>query len=384
MSNPLVEEAVKALLDSERAPNLVYQPIVDLKRGEIAGYETLSRFPGPPVAGPDLWFAAARAVGRAVELEVRVVERALAARESLPGDAFLSVNVAPEALVDERMTNVLRRGSLARIVFELTEHTMVSDYALLTQATQEVRSRGGMVAVDDAGAGYAGLTHILSLRPDFVKLDRALIEGVHLDEAKSALVEILGAFTSRIDAWILAEGIEEEAELQRLMQLDVPLAQGYLLGKPLPEMSQLKPEIVKSIQHDGRRDRALPRLWHVMEPGFALRSALSDEQQVAQLKAAGPTGHGVLLDAERRPVALVVAHGVTLLRRPVMCVLESAPPLTIVQRALTRPSELRFDPLVCCDESGVFLGILRLERLIEALLFPPTNKPSWKPAAGAS
>jgi EAL domain-containing protein (putative c-di-GMP-specific phosphodiesterase class I) len=381
MSNPLVEEAVKALLDAGRGPNLVYQPIVDLKRGEIAGYETLSRFPGPPVAGPDLWFAAARAVGRAEELELRVLERALAARESLPGDAFLSVNVAPEALVDERMTKLLRRGSLERVVFELTEHTMVSDYTLLKQATSEVRSRGGMVAVDDAGAGYAGLAHILSLRPDIVKLDRSLIEGVHLDEAKSALVEILGAFTSRIDAWILAEGIEEAAELQRLIQLDVPLAQGYLLGRPGPQMGPLKPEVVNLIESHERRERALPRLWHALETGLALRNDTSDEQQVAQLKAAGPNALGVLVDAEQRPLGLVTAQGVSIQRRPAMCVLESASPLSILQRALTRPSELRFDPLACCDESGVFLGILRLERLIESLLFPPTHKPSWKPRA---
>jgi EAL domain-containing protein (putative c-di-GMP-specific phosphodiesterase class I) len=381
MSNPLVEEAVKALLDSERGPNLVYQPIVDLKRGEIAGYETLSRFPGPPVAGPDLWFAAARAIGRAVELEVRVLERALAARDALPGDAFLSVNVAPEALVDERMTKTLRRGSLERVVFELTEHTMVNDYALLTQATSEVRSRGGMVAVDDAGAGYAGLTHILALRPDFVKLDRALIEGVHLDEAKSALVEILGTFTSRIDAWILAEGIEEAEELARLMQLDVPLAQGYLLGRPAPEMAPLKPAMVKLLQSAERPDRALPRVWHALENGLALRNDLSDEQQVAQLKAAGANAFGVLVDHEQRPLGLVTAYGISVQRRPAMCVHESAPPLTILQRALTRPAELRFDPLACCDESGVFLGVLRLERLIESLLFPPTRKPSWKPGA---
>src|SRR6185312_9904154 len=184
MSHSLIEEATSALLDAGRGPKLVFQPIVDLKRGETAGYEILSRFPGPPVAGPDQWFAAARKLGRAVELEVLVLERALAVRETLPDNCFLSVNVAPEALVDERMTRVLRRGALSRMVFELTEHTMVSDYALLTAATSEVRARGGMVAVDDAGAGYAGLTHILSLRPDFVKLDRALIEGVHEDEAK--------------------------------------------------------------------------------------------------------------------------------------------------------------------------------------------------------
>ncbi|HTU62366.1 MAG TPA: EAL domain-containing protein [Polyangiales bacterium] len=381
MSNPLVEEAVKALLDSERGPNLVYQPIVDLKRGEIAGYETLSRFPGPPVAGPDLWFAAARAVGRAVELEVRVLERALAARDTLPGDAFLSVNVAPEALVDERMTKLLRRGSLERVVFELTEHTMVNDYVVLTQATSEVRSRGGLVAVDDAGAGYAGLTHILSLRPDFVKLDRALIEGVHLDEAKSALVEILGTFTSRIDAWLLAEGIEEAAELERLIQLNVPLAQGYLLGRPAPEMGQLKPGIVKLVRNTERPDRALPHLWHALETGLPLHDDLNDEQQVAQLKAAGASAFGVLLDREQRPIGLVSAQGISVQRRAAMCVHESAPPLTILQRALTRPAERRFDPLACCDESGVFMGILRMERLIESILFPPTRKPSWKPGS---
>jgi EAL domain-containing protein (putative c-di-GMP-specific phosphodiesterase class I) len=381
MTNPLLEEAVHALLDAGRGPSLVFQPIVDLKRCEIAGYEVLSRFAGPPVAGPDHWFAAARAVGRAVELELCVLQRALAARAMLPGDCFLSVNVAPEALVDPRMSEMLRRDSLARVVFELTEHTVVSDYALLTQAIQEVRSRGGMVAVDDAGAGYAGLTHILSLRPDFVKLDRGLIAGVHEDEAKSSLVEMLGAFTSRIDAWILAEGIEEPAELERLMQLDVPLAQGYLLARPGPEMTPLKPNVTALVQANQRGDRSLPALWHAMEKGLTLGVELSDELQVAQLKAAGSSAVGVLLGAQQQVVGLVTSHGVSLQRRAAMCVLESAPPLVILQRALTRPPELRFDPLVCCDEAGAYLGVLRLERLIESLLFPPTRKPSWKPAA---
>jgi hypothetical protein len=238
-----------------------------------------------------------------------------------------------------------------------------------------------MVAVDDAGAGYAGLTHILSLRPDFVKLDRALIEGVHEDEAKASLVEMLGMFTSRIDSWILAEGIEEQAELERLLQLDVPLAQGYLLGRPAPEMTPLAPSMAGMLRVSTRPDRSLPQLWHVMENGVVLQPDQTDEQHVAQLKAAGAAAVGVLLDAQAHPVALVGAQGVSLQRRALMSVLESTPPLAVLQRALTRPLELRFDPVACCDESGCFLGFVRLERLIESLLFPPTRKSSWSPGS---
>lgn len=375
-----IEQALIALLDEGRGPALVFQPIVDLKRGETVGYEVLSRFRGPPVAGPDLWFAAARAVNRANELELRVLEHALSKRAQLPSNCFLSVNVAPEALLDPRMAALLRSQEVSRVVFELTEHTVVADYELLARAIREVRSNGGLVAVDDAGAGYASLSHILELRPDIVKLDRSLIEGVHSDDAKAALIEMFGAFTNRIDAWILAEGIEEPAELARLVQLGVPLAQGYLLGRPGPEMAPLSAELTKLLR-DARASNEHAPLTALLDSVGSFAADSGDDALLEAL-AASALPIGVLLDETRHAKGVVtLLTERRLVRRAAMCVLDSAKPLQVLQRALTRGAETRFDPLVCCDEAGHYRGVVRIERLIEALLFPPTRKLSWAPAS---
>ena len=152
---PSLEQVLEAMLDTGQAPDLVFQPIVDLQRGVTVGYEALSRFPGPPHAGPDRWFAAALDLGRALTLEALVIERALGFRGALPDNCFLSINVAPEALLDPRVQQLLSAQPLSRLVFELTEHSAVADYDLLGRAIAQVRAGGGFVAVDDAGAGYA-------------------------------------------------------------------------------------------------------------------------------------------------------------------------------------------------------------------------------------
>ena len=118
------------------------------------------------------------------------------------------------------------------MVVELTEHRPVADHPTLVAAVAELRLRDAKLAVDDAGAGYAGLQHLMLLRPDLVKLDRALVAGCDRDPAKAALIEMLGRFTGQLDAWVLAEGVERMAELESLIRLPVPLAQGYLLGRP--------------------------------------------------------------------------------------------------------------------------------------------------------
>ncbi|MET0284292.1 MAG: EAL domain-containing protein, partial [Polyangiales bacterium] len=159
-----LERAVDILITARQAPKLVFQPIVDLHRQQVVGYEALSRFAGPPNATPDKWFAAAIRIGRSADLEALVIEHALAARDRLPPNCFLSINVAPEALLSAPVRALLRRRPLARLVFELTEHSVVPDYSVLSRAITDVRDLGGFVAVDDAGAGYASLQHILALR----------------------------------------------------------------------------------------------------------------------------------------------------------------------------------------------------------------------------
>ena len=222
-----------------------FQPIIDTARGTVVGYESLARFSGPPHATPDRWFAVARAAGVGAELEARALRTALDARSALPPNCFLSVNVGPDALLAAPVAAVFAgAGDLRGVVVEITEQVAVTCYDALITAIAPVRAAGALLAVDDAGAGFASLKHITVLRPDFVKVDRDLVAGIDTDETKAAVVEALGMITSRLDAWLIAEGVETTAELDRLLSLRVPLVQGYGLGRPEPTMGAARPEAV--------------------------------------------------------------------------------------------------------------------------------------------
>ena len=127
---------------------------------------------------------------------------------------------------------MLSGQDLSQLVVEVTEAAPVEDYAALLRALAVLRDAGAWIAVDDAGAGYASLNHVIQIRPDFVKLDRALVMDVDRDPAKHALVETFGVLAGRLDAWLLAEGIEREGEREVLAAMGVPLAQGFGLARP--------------------------------------------------------------------------------------------------------------------------------------------------------
>ena len=255
-----------AAVQAWRPPGMLrmdFQPIVDTDRGTVVGYESLARFSGPPDAGPDCWFALARAAGVGAELEAHALGTALEARSALPANCFLSVNVGPEALLSAPVAAVFAAaGDLRGVVVEITEQTAVDNYCALSDAIAPVRAAGALLAVDDAGAGFASLKHITVLRPDFVKVDRDLIAGIDADETKAAVVEALGMFTSRLDSWLVAEGVETIAELDRLLSLRVPLAQGYGLGRPQPAMGPADPDAVALC----RRRRSVATLRGALRP----------------------------------------------------------------------------------------------------------------------
>jgi EAL domain-containing protein (putative c-di-GMP-specific phosphodiesterase class I) len=219
----------------------VFQPIVDLRRLTITGYEALTRFRLPGSPGPEAALAFAADRGSLAELDARCLRSAFAHRAALPPNCFLAVNVEPESLAAPAVTEVLAgEGDLRGVVIEVTERREVADVAAFARTLDRWRERGAKVAVDDAGAGHSGLERILALRPDMVKLDRGLVRGIEADEARGALVEMLGLFASRIDAWLLAEGVETRAEAQRLSALGVPLVQGRYLGAAGPAWEPLQ------------------------------------------------------------------------------------------------------------------------------------------------
>ena len=209
------------------------QPIVDLATGEPVAYEALARFPDAG-DGPAALFTAAAAAGLGVELEELAARAALAVAPRLPAGRYLGLNLSPAALLRPAVTDLLLDHSHLELAVELTEHSPVDDYDALLAALAEVRRGGVRLVVDDAGAGYASLRHVLRLAPDAVKLDIGLVTGVPADPAKQAMVTAMVTFATRTATRLVAEGVETAAEADTLRALGVGFAQGHLFGSPAP------------------------------------------------------------------------------------------------------------------------------------------------------
>jgi EAL domain-containing protein (putative c-di-GMP-specific phosphodiesterase class I) len=209
----------------------VFQPIVELATGRIVGYEALTRFADGVT--PTERFADASLLGIGRELELACARRSLEAAVDLPDGVWIGVNTSPGILLHGSELATILGTTPRDIVLEITEHAAVPDYALLHAAIADL-GRGVRVAVDDAGAGYAGLQRILELRADLVKLDIVLVRGIESDPARQALVAGMVHFARRTDSRLLAEGIESDAEAKTLLDLGVEFGQGYLFGHPAP------------------------------------------------------------------------------------------------------------------------------------------------------
>lgn len=223
--------AIRAVLDAG-GPRMVFQPIVAPATGRIAGAEALARFDTGAVRPPDAWFRDAWEIGLGVELELAAVRNALPALQRLPDDAFLSINASPRTLADPGFTAAIADVAAARIVVEITEHAVVEDYGPLVDAVARLRGAGVRVAIDDVGAGYASLRHVLWVAPDIVKLDMSLTRGIDADPVKQALASGLMAFAARTDFMVVAEGVETAAEAEALREVGVRYGQGYLFARP--------------------------------------------------------------------------------------------------------------------------------------------------------
>ena len=341
----------------------VYQPIVDLRRRTIVGYEALARFDAVDGASdpPDRWFDAAHRLSCGPALDAACLRQALAARPDLPSNCFLTVNVDPESLLVPEVRSVLdAEDGLGGLVIEITEHRRWA-WDQLAGEVSRLRDRGARFAVDDAGSGYSGLQQILELRPEILKLDRSLIDGIADDEAKTSLVEMLGVFADRIDAWVLAEGIETMAEAHRLAELEVPLVQGYLFARPEAAWVGLDPGVVVGLAEFADRPNAT--LHRLVDP-------------------VAPIGPGDLNPADRldgtdRHLPVVAEHGRPFGVHTLDSLLTGAPNRALVVNVGTSPVEVARRvaasddapgaPVLVIDNAGRYLGVVTLRRLLRAL-----------------
>jgi len=237
---------------TQQLVSTVYQPILDFKSGTILGWEALTRGPeNTSFHSPIILFETAEQLGRLFALEKLCRESAIANVGELAEGQKLFLNIHPKTMADPEFTpgktlELMDKVGLSpdNVVFEITERHSVQEFDLFYRTLDHYRNQGFKVAVDDAGAGYAGLTTIAELQPEFIKLDKSLIDGIHKDPVKRALVETTAIFADKIGSQIIGEGIETKEQAVCLKDIGVHCGQGYFLARP----ANKKPELTKECQ----------------------------------------------------------------------------------------------------------------------------------------
>jgi diguanylate cyclase len=226
--------SLERLIDGEGL-TIVVQPIVDISRGEAHAYEALARFEAGSTSSPLHWFALADELDSRDQLELACLRAALDRFGERPPGTSLSVNISGPLLADPRTHALLsEHDDLHGLIIELTENSVVDDTSGLTVHIDDLCARGAQIALDDMGAGYSGLTQMMTVRPDYLKLDRGLISGIDTDPDRAALVAAMLSYAEHTGGRLVAEGVETEAELETLRGLGVTLIQGFYLGRPGP------------------------------------------------------------------------------------------------------------------------------------------------------
>jgi EAL domain-containing protein (putative c-di-GMP-specific phosphodiesterase class I) len=215
-----------------------YQPIVDLDRGQLWGFQVLARFISPLRATPPEWLAAAEDLGLRHALEVRLLHAGLQALAELPERCKLLLPMSPDTLLQDSLQRELTKlvPVLPRLVLDLTDGGADVEVDDLAAATEPLRRDGGRIALL-AGASPGGLDALPRLRPGVLKLGRDYVSGVEDDPARRAVVEGLGQLVGALGGRLLAVGIESQTQLDTLKAAGISLGQGFGLGRPVPSMA---------------------------------------------------------------------------------------------------------------------------------------------------
>ncbi|PZD95839.1 hypothetical protein DNH61_10320 [Paenibacillus sambharensis] len=217
----------------------VYQPIISVQDGSCFGYEALTRLVDKSwFDGPLPLFKFAGEEGAVYTLDTLAREKAIQGFRA-PGEQKIFINLTAHIMDDPRFTagQTLQllscRGlSPSNVVFEITERTSIEDFEAAKKVLSHYRSQGYQIAIDDVGAGYSSLQSIVELRPDYIKIDRSLVQNIHQDEMKEQIMSTFVEFSGRMGISVVAEGIEQQEELDKVKEMGVGYAQGYLLGRP--------------------------------------------------------------------------------------------------------------------------------------------------------
>ncbi|WP_263138568.1 bifunctional diguanylate cyclase/phosphodiesterase [Pseudomonas sp. RIT-PI-AD] len=365
----------------------LFQPIVSLSERSILGYEALIRGPSnSPLHSPMTLFAAARHGGRLSELEIACRRRICASFQDKALEGRLFINVSPESLLDPshqpgRTLQLLQAFGIApdRVVIELTEQAPTDDFALLQNALHHYRAMGFSIALDDLGAGYSSLRLWSELRPDYVKIDRHFIDGIHQDAVKREFVGSILQIAKTSRAQVIAEGIELPEELRVLADMGVDLVQGYLLGRPQENPPQDNLAFLPFLERG--RESLTEEIAH-LDALLSRQAAVDQETPIAEVleafSAQANLNSLAVLDGTGRPVGIVHRHALseTLLkpfatdlfaRKPIrrlmsddFLAVERSQSLQQVSRLLTSRARQRMEEDFIIVQEGEYQGLGRV------------------------
>ncbi|WP_138755399.1 EAL domain-containing protein [Paenibacillus sinopodophylli] len=245
MERSLRRRAIDDLIH-DRTIYSVYQPIVSLQQqGKVFGYESLTRTEDRTwFSNPMELFLFAEKEGLTYSLDRLAREKAIDGCIPLASNQKLFINVMAQIMEDPSFSpgqtlSLLEQHKLSphHVVFEITERSAIADFGTVKKALEHYRSQGYQIAIDDVGAGYSSLQSIVELRPDYLKVDRSIIQNIHLDEMKEHILSTLIQLAAKMDISVIAEGIELAEELEKVRGMGAHYAQGYLLGRPAPFVS---------------------------------------------------------------------------------------------------------------------------------------------------
>jgi EAL domain-containing protein (putative c-di-GMP-specific phosphodiesterase class I) len=213
---------------------MAFQPIVSWNSKKIYGFEALVRTDEPSLPHPGALFDAAERLGRLQELSRTIRSKVAASISQAPPGANIFVNLHTRDLLDEELfaPSSPLSAYAPQLVFEITERTALDEVQDVPTRVAALRDLGYRIAIDDLGAGYAGLTTFAQLEPEVVKLDMSLVRGVHTTPTKRKLIQTMATLCQELGMLVIAEGIETVAERDILEQLGCDLMQGFYFAKP--------------------------------------------------------------------------------------------------------------------------------------------------------
>lgn len=295
----------------------VFQPIISLENGSIHGYEALTRTTSSHShwTPKELFIYAARN-GHLLDLEQITREAAFNRAVLHHPMQKMFINISADVINDPNFvpshtSDCLRNSCLnpSNIVFEITERSSIDDYSKAKELLKHFRSQGFMVAIDDAGSGYSSLEAIAELRPDYIKLDRSMITNVHKDKLKEHIVELFVSFAQKLNIALVAEGIEQHGELEKVIRLGVSYAQGYFIGRPQPETAAEDVDIAAYVM-DQKKNNSLTgggswKVGDLIRPIQCFQKGTEVSEIAEYFKRQGKL-HGVVILDKKMPIGLLM------------------------------------------------------------------------------